>query len=298
MYAKVIKKKKEMEEQNDVNLSSNNILHFETNRKLSLIEISRASWCSHESVEIQKKEPDLIHYSAINNITSNFHTEDNSASLRLPKVERDVIQSHLEFDHEYEAVNSNNDQKNSVVKDITNSCNLNYEMLRPQSSRGNNYKFNPISIKNNMDTYSMPFKRRQVSNASSDDHGYEKVQLRQRDELNDTDSEPNYESMPHDMNEPNYASVCRPGDSDTDPNYESVNHTDPNYESVKYINVVQNEEPPYEQVNNFLLNANADGYEKVKSKKKPNIDYEKINLNNSLERINRGDTDDEQYVQV
>lgn len=139
-----------------------------------------------------------------------------------------------------------------------------------------------------------------MSNASNDDPGYEKMRLRRRDELDqDTDSEPNYESMPHDTNEPNYASVCRPGDSDTDPNYESVNHSDPNYESVKYMSVVQNEEPSYEQVNNFLLDANADGYEKIKSKKKTDKDYEKIRLHNSLERIsNGGDTDDEQYVQV
>ena len=152
-------------------------------------------------------------------------------------------------------------------------------------------------MKNNTDIYSTPFKRRQVSNASSDDPGYEKVRLQQRD--HEIDSEPNYESMPHDTNEPNYASVCRPGDSDTDPNYESVNHTDPNYESVKYMSVGQSEEPPYEQVNNLLLNANADGYEKVKNKKKMDSNYEKIILHNSLERIsNGGDTDDEQFVQV
>lgn len=304
MYAKVMKKKREIEEQqNDVHPSSNNALHSETNacRKLSLIEISRASWCSHESVEIQKKESDIVHYSTSNSIMSNFHTEgNNGTSLRLSKIDTDVISSHLEFDHEYEAVNSSNSQRNSVARVITNSSNLNYEMLRPQCSRENDYQSNSISVKNNMDTYSTPFKHRQVSNASSDDPGYEKVRLRRRDELDqDTDSEPNYESMPHDTNEPNYASVCRPGDSDTDPNYESVNHTDPNYESVKYMSVAQNEEPPYEQVNNFLLNANTDGYEKVKNKKKMDTDYEKIRLHNSLEQINNGgDTDDEQYVQV
>lgn len=301
MYAKVMKKKKEIEEQQNDSPSSNNALHSETNtcRKLSLIEISRASWCSHESVEIQKKEPDLV--STNNSTISNFHAEgNNSTSLRLPKVDADVISSHLEFDHEYEAVNSNNSQRNSVTRIVANSSNPNYEMLRLQCLQENDYQSDSISVKNNSDTYSTPFKHRQVSNASSDDPGYEKVRLRQRDELDqDTDSEPNYESMPHDTNEPNYASVCRHGDSDTDPNYESVNHTDPNYESVKYMSVAQSEEPPYEQVNNFLLDANADGYEKVKSKKKMETDYEKIRLHNSLERIsNGGDTDDEQYVQV
>lgn len=302
MYAKVIKKKKEIEDQqSDVHPNANNALYSETNtcRKLSLIEISRASWCSHESVEIQKKESDLVHYSTTSNsIASNFHIEDNNGtSLKLSNVDVDVP-SHLDFNHEYEAVN--NSQRNSITKVVANSSNPNYEMLRPQCSRENDYQSNSVSMKNNTDIYSMPFKHRQVSNASNDDPGYEKVRLRRRDELDqDTDSEPNYESMPHDTNEPNYASVCRPGDSDTDPNYESVNHSDPNYESVKYMSVVQNEEPPYEQVNNLLLDANTDGYEKVKSKKKTDIDYEKIRLHNSLERIsNGGDTDDEQYVQV
>lgn len=302
MYAKVMKKKREIEDQqNDVNPNSNNVLHSETNgcRKLSLIEISRASWCSHESVEIQKKEPDLVHCSIANNsIVSNFHVEgNNDISLRLSKADADVP-SNLKFDHEYEDVN--NSQGNSVATVVANSSNPNYEMLRPQCSRENDYQSNSISVKNNTDVYTVPFKHRQVSNASSDDPGYEKVRLRRRDELDqDTDSEPNYESMPHDTNEPNYASVCRPSDSDTDPNYESVNHTDPNYESVKYMSVAQNEEPPYEQVNNILLDANADGYEKVKTKNKIDTDYEKIRLHNSLERIsNGGDTDDEQYVQV
>lgn len=287
------------DQQNDANPSSNNALHSEINscRKQSLIEISRASWCSHESVEIQKKESDLVHYSTTNNsIVSNFHTEGNT-SLKLPKIDADVS-LHLEFDHEYEAVN--NSQRNSVSKVVANSSNPNYEMLRPQCSRENDYQSNSISVKNNTDVYSTLFKHRQVSNASSDDPGYEKVRLRRKDELDqDMDSEPNYESMPHDTNEPNYASVCRPGDSDTDPNYESVNHTDPNYESVKYMSVVQNEEPPYEQVNNFLLDANMDDYEKVKNKKKMYTDYEKTRLHNSLEQISNGeDTDDEQYIQV
>jgi len=298
MYAKVMKKKKEIEEQqNDAHPSFNNVLHSEMNacRKLSLIEISRASWCSHESVEIQKKESDFVHCSTNSSTTNNFYAESNKGTpLKVPKDDADVISLHLESDHEYEAVNSNS-QRNSVARIVMNSFNSNYDILCQQSLQEN--ENNSISMKNNTDIYSTPFKRRQVSNASSDDPGYEKVRLQQRD--HEIDSEPNYESMPHDTNEPNYASVCRPGDSDTDPNYESVNHTDPNYESVKYMSVGQSEEPPYEQVNNLLLNANADGYEKVKNKKKMDSNYEKIILHNSLERIsNGGDTDDEQFVQV
>lgn len=296
MYAKVMKKRKEVEEQqNDTHSNSNNILHSEasTCRKLSL-EVSRASWCSHESVEIQKKEPDLAYYSVTSSNTSNFHVENDNNTLKLSKVDTDDA-AHSKIDHEYETVNSNNSKRNSIARGdmhSDSSCN----MLRSQCSREIDFQ---NTSRNSTDTYSTSFKHRQISNASSEDPGYEKVRLRRRVELDqDTDSEPNYESMPHDTVEPNYASVCQPGDSDTDPNYESVSHGDPNYESVKYMSVTQNEEPPYEQVNNILLDTSADGYEKIKDKK-TNVNYKNIDLNLSLEQINnRGDTDDEQYIQV
>ncbi|XP_014468478.1 PREDICTED: uncharacterized protein LOC106741216 isoform X2 [Dinoponera quadriceps] len=321
MYAKVMKKKREVDEQNDAHpAASNNLLYPEATaacRKLSLIEISRASWCSHESVEIQKKEPDNpAHYPvAANPVPTNFHTGKGDAS-KLPKAdETDVVAilcSHMEIEHGYEAVDTSGKRSSSARNASSSNSNpdLNYEMLRPQCSRENDY--HPASGGGGgamssardalSETYSVPFKHRQVSNASSEDPGYEKVRLRRRVELDqDTDSEPNYESMPHDPGEPNYASVCRPGDSDTDPNYESVCHGDPNYESVKYMSMTQSEEPPYEQVNNlFLPDVNADGYEKVKDVKTTSeeTDYEKIDTGNSMERISNGDTDDEQYVQV
>lgn len=124
------------------------------------------------------------------------------------------------------------------------------------------------------------------------------MRLRKRSEIDqDTDSEPNYESMPHDSGEPNYASVCRPVDSDTDPNYESVNHGDPNYETVKYTSVNCSEEPPYELVNTYKTDHNTNGYEKVNKHILFTVDYEQLHQNHSTESIN-GDTDDEQYVQV
>ncbi|XP_012232044.1 uncharacterized protein [Linepithema humile] len=309
MYAKVMKKKREVEEQqkgvDDAHPPSSNTLHPDANacRKLSLIEISRASWCSHESVEIQKKEPDAAHHPAASGaVASNFHDENDTGGISrlLPKADADALLPRLELDHGYEAVNSGSGKRNSATRGAANTSDPNYEMLRPQCSREDDYPSDSTSARSSTDAYSVPFKHRQVSNASSEDPGYEKVRLRRRIELDqDTDSEPNYESMPHDPGEPNYASVCRPGDSDTDPNYESVNHGDPNYESVKYMSVMRSEEPPYEQVNNFPPDVNTDGYEKVKVKKTTNADYERINPNNSTERIsNGGDTDDEQYVQV
>ncbi|XP_072745553.1 uncharacterized protein [Anoplolepis gracilipes] len=299
MYAKVMKKRKEVEEQqNDTHSNFNNVLHSEANtyRKLSL-EVSRASWCSHESVEIQKKESDLAYYPVTSSNTNNFNIENDNNILRLSKVDMDA--AHLKIDHEYETVNSDNSMRNSIVRVDAHSSDLNYNMLRPQCSREIDFQSTSILTRNSADIYSKSFKHRQVSNASSEDPGYERVRLRRRNELDqDTDSEPNYESMPHHTVEPNYASVCQPGDSDIDPNYESVSHNDPNYESVKYMSVTQNEESPYEQVNNFLSDANTDGYEKIKDKNIMSI-HKEIDLNLPLEQINNGgDTDDEQYIQV
>ncbi|XP_043255918.1 uncharacterized protein LOC122403968 isoform X1 [Colletes gigas] len=318
MYAKVMKKKKDAEEQSDAQSS----LHLAeivavSSRKLSLVEINRTSWSSHDSTEIQKKELDSTHYSASNSSIGNLDLEMDVT--KLARIVCDDVDADMDantspdasknsgFDHGYEAVSSEIAKKNMMIRA---SCNPNYEVLRPQrliaeeaDYRSNNVVSASVPARNSTDlttTYSMiPLKHRQTSNASSEDPGYEKVRLRRRIDTDlDTDSEPNYESMPHDSGEPNYASVSRPGDSDTDPNYESVNHGDPNYESVKYMSVARPEEPPYEQVNTFKSEpCCVDGYEKVK-KHLFNADYERIPLQRTTEPIGNGDTDDEQYVQV
>lgn len=92
--------------------------------------------------------------------------------------------------------------------------------------------------------------------------------------------------MPHELTEPNYASVaCRLGaDSDVDPNYESVSNGDPNYESVKYLSLSRKStttEPPYERVN--FQNCDDPDYERIHRIGDPK---------------NNVETDDEQYVQV
>ncbi|XP_076239851.1 uncharacterized protein LOC143182615 isoform X2 [Calliopsis andreniformis] len=313
MYAKVMKKKKEIEEQGtDTHTSSHSGLHPEiivasASRKLSLVEITTSSWSSHDSMEMQKKELDSIQYSVTTNSCIGNVQSDLDASV-LPRIGDDVETSNsLESSHGYEAVHSDLPKKSSSTNRAV--CDPNYEILRPQRSTGDNDDYQQqsnssslVSVRNCTDTpvaYTVPFKQhRQMSNASSEDPGYEKVRLRRRIDVDqDTDSEPNYESMPHDSGEPNYASVCRPGDSDTDPNYESVNHGDPNYESVKYMSVARAEEPPYEQVNAYQFETNQDGYEKVK-KHLVDADYERIHLEHSIEPIGNEDTDDEQYVQV
>lgn len=314
MYAKVMKKKKDVEEQqNDAHSSSQGILHSEIFvRKPSFVENNRISSSSHDSMEIQKKESDSVD-------NGNLHLEGDiliKSSSSLFKNSDDADSSNFQLGHNYEPMNDLQ-TRHSTIRE---SCDPNYEMLCPQQRVSvdtiPDYQQNDssvsISLRNNTDlltnstspsssassSYSKPFKHRQISNASSEDPGYEKVRLRNRCEVDpDTDSEPNYESMPHDTGEPNYASVCRPGDSDTDPNYESVNHEDPNYESVKYMSVTHTEEPPYEQVNTYKVEQNSSGYEKVKKHILCNTDYEQIHQNHSTDSIN-GDTDDEQYVQV
>ncbi|XP_014614125.1 PREDICTED: uncharacterized protein LOC106792305 isoform X2 [Polistes canadensis] len=301
MYAKVMKKKRDAEEQSDVPGSSN-ILHSEiipSNRKLSLIEISRASWSSHDSVEIQKEEHDTVHYTIPANTVTNIHPEIENNCLKLSRIpDGDTNLLNQEINYGYESVNT---KRNLVARSFP-ACDSNYKIPHLQSLRNNDYQSTSTSVRDGSDillTYPTSFKHRQISNASSEDPGYEKVRLRRRVDLDqDTDSEPNYESMPHDSGEPNYASVCRPGDSDTDPNYESVSHGDPNYESVRYMSVTASEEPPYEQVSNYKSETNIDGYEKIKDNNSIfNSDYEKINPSNALEQCSNGDTDDEQYVQ-
>ncbi|KOC68947.1 hypothetical protein WH47_09504 [Habropoda laboriosa] len=340
MYAKVMKKKKdvESEEQSDAHSNSHGSLHSEvlivgSGRKPSLVEVNRISWSSHDSMEIQKKESDFVAaVTAATTTTSDLSLKasPSPSSTRITSEEADT--SNHGFlptgdDHGYEAVNADLAKKHPTIRE---TCDPNYEILRPQQramdvisdyqQQTNTTSAVLISLRNNTNlpnasSYSVPFKHRQISNASSEDPGYEKVRLRKRIEIDqDTDSEPNYESMPHDDSaEPNYASVCRPGDSDTDPNYESVNHGDPNYESVKYMSVTGGtEEPPYEQVNAYKSEQNdRDGYEKVKRQMLFNVDYEKIHQHQNQDQkqgqsqdqdcstgpIN-GDTDDEQYVQV
>ncbi|XP_043802268.1 uncharacterized protein LOC122719981 isoform X3 [Apis laboriosa] len=308
MYAKVMKKKKDVEEQqNDAHSSSQGILHSEIFvRKPSFVENNRISSSSHDSMEIQKKESDSVDNG---NLDEDILVKSSSS---LFKSGDDEDSSNFQLGHNYEPMNDLQ-TRHSTIRE---SCDPNYEMLCPQERVSvdtiSDYQQNDssvsISLRNNTDlpttsispssSYSKPFKHRQISNASSEDPGYEKVRLRNRCEIDpDTDSEPNYESMPHDTGEPNYASVCRPGDSDTDPNYESVNHEDPNYESVKYMSVTRTEEPPYEQVNAYKVEQNSSGYEKVKKHILCNTDYEQIHQNHLTDSIN-GDTDDEQYVQV
>ena len=312
MYAKVMKKKKDVEEQTEAHPNSHAGLHPEiviaSCRKLSLVEINRTSWSSHDSTEMQKKEIDSAAQCSNTSNSSVGIIQPEADVPTLPRIEDEPQESASVADHGYEAVSSGSDlsKKNAMCRV---PCDPNYEVLRPQRSAGDQVDYrastglgsgsvsDSVSRRNSTDFVSFK-QQRQTSNASSEDPGYEKVRLRRRiDTDQDTDSEPNYESMPHDSGEPNYASVCRPGDSDTDPNYESVNHGDPNYESVKYMSVNRTEEPPYEQVNAYQSQIDLDGYEKVK-KHLFNSDYEKVQLENFTESIGNGDTDDEQYVQV
>ncbi|XP_058800652.1 uncharacterized protein LOC131669639 isoform X2 [Phymastichus coffea] len=270
MYAKVMKKKRDSveDELNSAASTSGVAPVQDPRRKHSLIEVNRASWSSHDSAEVLKRESDVVAL-----IVNEQH------QLR---INGQTFDEEFDLDHGYESVATDKTVLGKRMSAPTGDAT--YETLRPSTSTGASPP--PRNGGDALPIYAMPFKHRQVSNASSEDPGYEKVRLRKRPpsvtEDFDTDSEPNYESMPH---EPNYASVGGRGcgvDSDADPNYESVGNTgnDPNYESVKYMSLDSKpteEEPPYERVSNY------------KSRDDP--DYEKIHRAG-------GDTDDDQYVQV
>lgn len=176
--------------------------------------------------------------------------------------------------------------------ELLESADADYETLRPTYGKRAQHSGSVTPI------YCQPFKpaNRQMSDASSEDPGYERVRLRRRviEQDLDTDSEPNYESMPHDSQEPNYASVgSRAGDSDLDPNYESVNNGDPNYESVKYMSLDRGAtddpaEPPYEQVSNLKRGSY--------SRNKADSDYERIE--NFSEVPNGNDLDDQRFIKI
>ena len=204
MYAKVMKKKRENDDYQQ-----------------SHLENATASVSSIFNSEQTKGTAHFEHCHFEKNRTSWSSHDSNEIHKHI------MLKENLngEFDAGYEAVSDPkfNMRRSSAPSDAD------YETLRPPGKSRNSLITLPA--------YSQPIKQRQISNASSEDPGYEKVRLRRRIDTDiDTDSEPNYESMPQ---EPNYASVDRAGDSDADPNYESVNG-DPNYESVC--------EPPYERV--------------------------------------------------
>ncbi|XP_017885331.1 uncharacterized protein LOC108628122 [Ceratina calcarata] len=346
MYAKVMKKKKDTEEQQNDAYPAHAVhgyVHCETLvvgavRKPSLVEGSRISWSSHDSTELQKKESDhldteVVTRSSLSSTSSSSSRADNANAALFPardacdpnyeplyaqqRVGQDTASNHQSSKLPTASVPLRNSTDSTILSSthsffptistaVTSTTTTAATALTATVDTATTTVVTAAATTSttvlasaSSTSYGLPFKHRQVSNASSEDPGYEKVRLRKKSEMDqDTDSEPNYESMPHDPGEPSYASVCRPGDSDTDPNYESVNHGDPNYESVKYMSVARStEEPPYEQVAAYKADQDANGYEKVRKHASFNADYERIHQVHVAGPIN-GDTDDEQYVQV
>lgn len=336
MYAKVMKKKKDTEEQQGDACPAHAVhgyVHCETLvvgavRKPSLVEGNRISWSSHDSAELQKRESDHQDAEVVTR-SSLSSTSSSSSASRVENANAALFSIRNDCDPNYEPLYAQ--QRGTQDNPVNHQpSKLTTAPLRNNTDSAIVSSYTAISavvtsaiptataaptaavdtatttvvaaatvLASSASPYGLPFKHRQVSNASSEDPGYEKVRLRKKSEMDqDTDSEPNYESMPHDPGEPNYASVCRPGDSDTDPNYESVNHGDPNYESVKYMSVARTEEPPYEQVAAYKADQDANGYEKVRKHASYDADYERIHQDHVAGPINNGDTDDEQYVQV
>lgn len=161
MYAKVMKKKRENNgddlttsptaaiksfsfesspNSSASNPSSSKEPSTSARRKLSLIDSNRASWSSHDSVEILKRELDTM------------LTVQEQRELRINK---EPPNDDLAFDHDYEA----------VVNSLIGSAN--YETLSPLPQSANTA---PVASgsRNGIDAlpiYAMPFKHRQVNNA-------------------------------------------------------------------------------------------------------------------------------------
>lgn len=155
MYAKVMKKKRESSGEDLITSPSSALKNcsFEASpssiasipstsrelppsarRKLNLIDSSRASWSSHDSVEILKQEPDA--------------TTLRVQEQRELRVSEEAYNEGLVFDHDYEAV------VNSMMG------NANYETLRPLPQAGASGVRNGVDA---MPIYAMPFKHRQVN---------------------------------------------------------------------------------------------------------------------------------------
>lgn len=119
-------------------------------RKLSLIEVSRASWSSHDSVEILRREP-------------------TAAEEQQVRLNGDILDEFELMDHGYEAVVTTSGKRLSVPD-------ANYETLRPRSQAaaaaaavvvvaGSGTTVAAASSRNGVDPmpiYSLPFKHRQV----------------------------------------------------------------------------------------------------------------------------------------
>lgn len=160
----------------------------------------------------------------------------------------------------------------------TSDSDPNYEVLRPHNS---NSPYASIQSKSQVAGYSVINKKPKIPDSD--------WMANNNDNCN---SEPNYESMPH---EPLYNTG-----SESDPNYESVGPKDPNYESVKYFDVAM-KEPPYEKVHNdTVLNDNASGaqfqrlgsasgYERVKSILKHDKEDQNDNKTNGAPAVNPGE---------
>lgn len=146
MYAKVMKKKRDSvdDELNLAPSTSGTATARDPRRKHSLIEVNRASWSSHDSVEILKRESDV----------ANLIVKEQQ-QLR---INGEPLCEEFDFDHGYESVVADKTTPNKVM--TTPSGDTTYEILRPSSSAGAT-----ALSRNGGDTlpiYAMPFKHRQV----------------------------------------------------------------------------------------------------------------------------------------
>ncbi|XP_066992849.2 uncharacterized protein [Anabrus simplex] len=271
MYAKVLKKKKERHFENDavediVNGAANNSdsvgnISVETIGSVSLRtrrDPDRVSVGSSEiaqELKIDSSSYDTSPVQSSDDIYCGYEKLHDSDNIRRS---RDVLISEsdyesvtarsVKYDPGYEVVEQ--------VKPVISDGEPNYEELRPQSTQNNSSNETVGSA----DSSSGPV----IRTFNSGDPGYERVHsdssTNEVIKEGDDSSEPNYESMPSEEPEHNYAGLLgAAGGNESDPNYEMVEHEDPNYESVNYFEA--NCDPPYERLQN---DDTIPGYEQVR----------------------------------
>lgn len=277
MYAKVVKKKRNT----DIDVS---IMSVQTDGRHSsqmANELQNTFSSSHDHLQMTQNIDrflsggcELITESRSDNMESRTEIEDSNETHERYRLQNDIKYKSGERtdglgyqDPGYEVVRSKSSDESSGSKtnDSNHASSDGIETFSESNSCNNN--------RNSFTSTSHSCSKDSNDDNNNDDRAdsdcypkYESVNAigyascETQSDLNlfsDDASEPNYESMPSEETEHNYAGVQETsGSSELDPNYEMVEHDDPNYESVTYMET--NSYPPYERLHNEMRDCEAD----------------------------------------
>ncbi|KAK7869928.1 hypothetical protein R5R35_013709 [Gryllus longicercus] len=261
MYAKVMKKKHNMESNPSTSVMSQDVDHPSQNNECSKLH-QEPDRLSISVSEIGAK-CDSIN-SECNRTEGQLRTQDGSIvnSINSDMQLRNLSKSHQYFDPGYEVVHTHG---------VTDSSSTSENKAEPVPCEDDSYSHSCPSdsntYNNNSSESNSTYSVRRLTNDSNNNNNSTENGIYPKYEsvlpvgfagdstgndspfFSDEISEPNYESMPSEETELHYTGAQgTSGSSEVDPNYEVVEHDDPNYESVNYIE--SNSEPPYERLHN------------------------------------------------